>query len=176
MDDSSNDNELFRAAMADVRPLSSDRVAPRRPRPAPIPHQKHADEQQVLADLLSDWFEPADLESGEELFFTRPGIQHRLVRKLRRGLLSRQAELDLHGMNVPAARAAVVEFLAECRLRNLRCVRIIHGTGRRSSNRGPVLKGKVAQWLRQRDEVLAYCSAPRHDGGTGAAYVLLKRL
>ena len=26
-----------------------------------------------------------------------------------------------------------------------------------------------------RDEVLAYCSAPSHDGGTGAIYVLLKK-
>ncbi|MHB8428784.1 MAG: Smr/MutS family protein, partial [Acidiferrobacterales bacterium] len=37
------------------------------------------------------------------------------------------------------------------------------------------LKGKVNSWLRQKDEVLAFCSAPRQDGGTGAVYVLLRR-
>jgi DNA-nicking Smr family endonuclease len=30
-------------------------------------------------------------------------------------------------------------------------------------------------WLRQRDDVLAFCSARPVDGGTGAIYVLLKR-
>ena len=39
----------------------------------------------------------------------------------------------------------------------------------------PILKQKVNQWLRQRAEVLAFCSAPRFDGGTGAVYVLLSR-
>ena len=32
-----------------------------------------------------------------------------------------------------------------------------------------MLKGKLPVWLRQRDEVLAYCSTPISDGGTGAA-------
>jgi DNA-nicking Smr family endonuclease len=39
-----------------------------------------------------------------------------------------------------------------------------------------VLKGKVDNWLRQRDEVLAFATARPVDGGTGAVYVLLKRL
>jgi DNA-nicking Smr family endonuclease len=39
-----------------------------------------------------------------------------------------------------------------------------------------VLKNKLNAWLRQRDDVLAFCSAPAHDGGSGAAYVLLRRL
>jgi DNA-nicking Smr family endonuclease len=37
-----------------------------------------------------------------------------------------------------------------------------------------VLKQKLNLWLRQREEVLAFTSAPRHDGGTGAAYILLR--
>jgi DNA-nicking Smr family endonuclease len=36
-----------------------------------------------------------------------------------------------------------------------------------------VLKQKTNQWLRQREEVLAFATAPRWDGGTGAVYVLL---
>lgn len=38
----------------------------------------------------------------------------------------------------------------------------------------PVLKQKVNLWLRQRQDVLAFCSALRRDGGTGALYVLLR--
>jgi DNA-nicking Smr family endonuclease len=33
----------------------------------------------------------------------------------------------------------------------------------------------VNVWLRQREEVLAFCSARSVDGGTGALYVLLRR-
>jgi DNA-nicking Smr family endonuclease len=53
-------------------------------------------------------------------------------------------------------------------------VRVVHGKGLGSPNREPVLKNKVRRWLAQRDEVLAYCEAPRHEGGGGAVLVLLK--
>lgn len=39
----------------------------------------------------------------------------------------------------------------------------------------PVLKGKVNVWLRQKGEVMAFCTAIPRDGGTGAVYVLLRR-
>ncbi|HRY16587.1 MAG TPA: Smr/MutS family protein, partial [Candidatus Competibacteraceae bacterium] len=48
--------------------------------------------------------------------------------------------------------------------------------GKGSRHRGPILKQKVNHWLRQRDEVLAFCSARAIDGGTGAVYVLLRRM
>ena len=51
-------------------------------------------------------------------------------------------------------------------------MRIVHGRGRGSKNRQPVLKGKLRKWLRLRDEVLAFCQAPAHDGGGGALLVL----
>jgi DNA-nicking Smr family endonuclease len=66
-----------------------------------------------------------------------------------------------------------VDFLGQCNRRGLRCVRIIHGKGLRSKNREPVLKRKVAGWLMQRDEILAFCQARRSDGGSGAVVVLL---
>lgn len=166
--------ELFLSAMEGVRPLVHDRVAPAPARPAPIPRQALVDEREVLAELLADEYDPAALESGEELVYARPGLQRRILRRLRRGHYSLAAELDLHGMTVAVARVALQEFLLECRRHDYRCVRIIHGKGRRSSNQGPVLKGKVDRWLRQRDDVLAFCSARPVDGGTGAVYVLLR--
>ncbi|NIW87182.1 MAG: DNA mismatch repair protein MutS, partial [Gammaproteobacteria bacterium] len=65
--------------------------------------------------------------------------------------------------------------LKGCRARQLRCVRVVHGKGHGSLHKLPVLKTKVQGWLRQRDEVLAFCSARPVDGGTGAVYVLLKK-
>ncbi|MCP1676174.1 DNA-nicking Smr family endonuclease [Natronocella acetinitrilica] len=173
-DNREDDLELFREAMADVRPLPQDRVVLRPKPPKPIPRQRIADEERVMQELLTHDFDPEMLETGEELFHARPGLQRRVARKLRRGQYGIQEELDLHGLTVPLAHAALREFIAECRLRNLRCVRVIHGKGQRSSNRGPVLKTKVDRWLRQWDEVIAFCSARPRDGGTGAVYVLLR--
>ncbi len=169
------DLELFRAHMEDVKPLADDRVAPLLNRPAPLARNGMRDEQEVLRELLSEAWDPADFDTGEELMFARPGLQHTLLRKLRRGRFRVRGELDLHGMTVPVARQAVVTFLLTCRAADTRCVRIIHGKGLGSRHRGPVLKHKVNRWLAQREEVLAFCSALPGDGGTGAVYVLLKR-
>ena len=68
----------------------------------------------------------------------------------------------------------LAEFLGGCIKRGLRCVRVVHGKGLRSPGREPVLKGKVQQWLVQRDEVLAFCEAPKNQGGSGALLVLLR--
>ena len=54
-------------------------------------------------------------------------------------------------------------------------VRIVHGKGRGSGQRGPVLKQKVNRWLRQWDTVLAFVSTRQVHGGTGALYVLLRQ-
>lgn len=170
------DQELFRAAMRNVQPLASEEHPDiDTPRPAPVPQQRLADNQAVLQELLSgpNGSPDPDDETGEELVYLRPGMQRRVLRRLRRGHYCIGAELDLHGMTVTTAYQALNDFLSHCRRHNHRCVRIIHGKGRRSSNRGPILKGKVDRWLRQRAQVLAFCSARPVDGGTGALYVLL---
>lgn len=170
------DRELFRQTVGAVKPLHCDRIDPVPIHPAPIPRFSEADEQQVLADMLSDYFEPADLETGEELYYRSEGVQQAVLRKLRRGHFQVGAALDLHGMSVAAAKQALTIFLHDVRREDISCVRIIHGKGKGSRHRGPILKQKVNHWLRQRDEVLAFCSARAVDGGTGAVYVLLRRV
>ncbi len=169
------DRELFRQAIGDVRPLQHDRIKPYKKRPKAIPRQTEISEQRVTQDMMSDDYEAADVETGEELYFARDGIQSKLIRKLKRGQYRLDAELDLHGLNVEAARRAISEFLELCRREDLRCVRIIHGKGLSSRHKGPVLKNMVNRWLRQRKEVLAFTSTLPQHGGTGAIYVLLKR-
>jgi DNA-nicking Smr family endonuclease len=173
-DDDSAEWELFRRTMHDMIPFASDKIEPLPPQLKPVPRQRQLDEQQVLNDMLSEWYDPAELETGEELLFMRPGIQHAMLRKLRRGHYSVRAELDLHGLLVPEARQTVSAFLHECRLQRWGCVRIIHGKGNGSRHKQPVLKIKLNHWLRQYDSVLAFCSARSMDGGTGAVYVLLR--
>ncbi|MEJ2142602.1 MAG: Smr/MutS family protein [Gammaproteobacteria bacterium] len=174
--DHTEDHELFRQAMDDVRPIKQDEhIVHETRRPAPHPRQQELDDQQVLQDMMSDPYDLTEVETGEELSFCRAGVQHKTFRKLRRGEFALEAELDLHGKTVDEARMAITGFLPKCQQQGLRCIRIIHGKGHGSFNKQPVLKTYVNHWLRQRDEVLAFCSARPADGGTGAIYLLLKK-
>jgi DNA-nicking Smr family endonuclease len=169
--DQPDDKALFKEELGDTIPLNETRTAPYRrrlpPRPLNLPV---GDEEKIVHDQYSDH----EIETGEELYFARPGIQHRLMQDLRRGYLEIGAELDLHGLTVRYARADLEDFLKHCHQQQVRCVRIIHGKGYSSEGQQPVLKHKLNIWLRQRDDVLAFTSATRRDGGTGAAYVLLR--
>lgn len=166
---------LLRTALADVTPLPpANRARLARPQPRPIAAQRQLDDIAVLRDTLSDapaWEQ--GLEDGGELLFLRNGLSAQHLKKLRRGHWAIQDHLDLHGLTVPEARALTAEFLAHCVRKGLRCVRIVHGKGLRSGQRGPVLKQTVNSLLRRFAAVVAFSSARQVDGGTGAVYVLL---
>lgn len=175
MSSDDDDLELFRKAVKDAKPLRPSRLHHPAPKPRPTPRQFLRDERQALIDSLSDDYIPAhELESGEELLYLREGHAPDILSKLRRGHWVVQAAIDLHGLVSDEARVYVAEFLAECKKRGIRCVRIVHGKGLGSRNREPVLKNKLRSWLMQKDEVIAYAQARREDGGSGAVIVLLK--
>lgn len=167
-------------AFADVARLPpSTRATHARPRPAPIPRQRIADDADALA-ASKYGAEPApdSWEIGQELeahqTFLRRGLGTDILSKLRRSHWSVQGEIDLHGHTTDEAHDALADFLVDARQHGYRCVRVIHGKGLTSPNREPVLKGKVRKWLTHWDDVLAYCEAPRHAGGGGAVLVLLR--
>jgi DNA-nicking Smr family endonuclease len=167
--------DLFLAAVKNARPLNTNRIHHEPSKPKPIPQQFIRDEKQALRDSLSDGYIPShELESGEELLYLREGQSPSVLSKLRRGHWVVQANLDLHGLISDEARTQVAEFLAGCKKRGIRCVRIVHGKGLGSRNREPILKHKVRNWLIQKDEVIAYAQARATDGGSGAVIVLLK--
>jgi DNA-nicking Smr family endonuclease len=171
----SEDEALFRAAVAGARPVKARRLPLRKPPPPPRAQFRRLDEAEVLRESLTHSAEHLELETGEELSFRRPDISARVFTQLRRGRYAVKDELDLHGMTSDQARGALRAFLAGAVQSRLQCVRVIHGKGLRSGARGPVLKASVNRWLRQWDDVLAFVSAPARDGGTGAVYVLLRR-
>ena len=167
--------DLFLAAVKNARPLNTNRIHHEPSKPKPIPQQFIRDEKQALRDSLSDGYIPAhELESGEELLYLREGQSPSVLSKLRRGHWVIQANLDLHGLISDEARIQVGEFLAGCKKRGIRCVRIVHGKGLGSRNREPILQHKVRNRLLQKDEVIAYAQARATDGGSGAVIVLLK--
>ena len=165
---------LFRRLMADARPLKQ---VPRAKFPRRVKAKarfRRDDERDVLRESLEHDAGTAEIHGGEGLRFHRASVGRRTFRKLARGGFSIQSELDLHGMSAVEAGAALREFINDCCLRGLTCVRIIHGKGRGSGARGPILKRKVDASLRRWDAVLAFVSARQVDGGTGAVYVLLE--
>lgn len=169
------DDKLFREAMRGVRKLSTTLVKPARPKPAPEARFTRADQKSVLEESLSFPDDPALLETGDELRFRRPGIPEAVLKRLRRGEFAVDAEIDLHGMTAVEARTTMKTFIEQAVGRHMTCVRIVHGKGRRSGPRGPVLKNVVNLWLQRTDSVLAFGSPPPVHGGSGAVYVLLKK-
>ncbi|TCT21393.1 Smr/MutS family protein [Thiobaca trueperi] len=163
--------DLFRQQVQDAERLQHDGAEPYRRRPPPIPRPRLPE---LPEDGVTLRLSEAGIETPEYLLFARPGIQRRVLADLQRGAIEVGLEVDLHGLHAEHARKLLADFLAECHRRHVRCARIIHGKGHRSSGNQPVLKQKVNYWLRLYDQVLAFCSAPQRDGGTGAVYVLLR--
>ena len=169
------DADLFRATVGPMDPVTQDKVQHDKPRHNHPRLQRSRDDQEVLANLLSDEYLTEEIQPGDVLSYSVPGLQKNVLRKLRRGDYRREVELDLHGLTVEPARQALNQLLAEAKREGWQCIKIVHGKGLRSSNRGPVLKSRVNTWLRHCGQVLAFCSAPPTDGGTGVVYVLLRR-
>jgi DNA-nicking Smr family endonuclease len=170
-----DDAELFRAEMRGVEPAPPpNRVEPWRPPRAPIPTQRVRDERAVLDELARLGLEGDDSELEDDSLYLRPGLPRDILRKLRRAHWVIQDHLDLHGLASEPAAIETAAFLAECRRRGLRCVRIIHGKGLGSKGREPVLKRRIRKLLMRRDEVLAFVEPRAIHGGGGAVVVLLE--
>ncbi|UJS25786.1 Smr/MutS family protein [Thiothrix winogradskyi] len=173
---STEEFSLFRESMHDVKPLRvKHHVVHHSVKPPAIPMKTLEDERQVLRDMLSDAYDPIEIQPGDMLSYYLPGLQNRIVRKLRSGHYRIASELDLHGLNARDAKQQLLKFLHDAHPGQGECVRIIHGKGNRSAYKGPVIKTKINNWLRQHERILAFHSARPVDGGTGAIYVLLRR-
>lgn len=166
---------ILAQALAGVAPLHNTRIHIETPKPRPLPIQHELDEKNALHESL---YAPTPLElrleGGDELAYLKEGSPRSILRDLRRGRWVVEDKLDLHGANRDQARDLLAAFVGECRRRQLRCVRVVHGKGLGSPGREPVLKKLVAGWLLNYDDVLAYAQARVHDGGAGALLVLLR--
>jgi DNA-nicking Smr family endonuclease len=170
------DAAVFRTAMRDVKPLAAEparHTAPKRARGARIrpPQRAAAEDLHELMPLIAS---ATGQDPAAILTFQRGGVRDQLLRRLRRGLIPSEDEIDLHGMNQTQARDQLADFIAHSRDAGLRCVRVVHGKGYRSGARGPILKTAVNLWLRRHLDVMAFTSAKVIDGGSGALYVLLR--
>lgn len=174
-----NDDQLFWAEMADVKPL---RVEPRvdlKSKPSPNSHQTIARQLAAMQEAEQDanplgtthidWVAPTDV-----LTYRVDGIAHGVFRRLKQGGYHLDARLDLHRYTVEQARAAVFRFIQDCRRFDVRAAIILHGKGERGDQKA-IIKSHVNYWLRQIPDVLAFHSAQPAQGGAGALYVLVKK-
>jgi DNA-nicking Smr family endonuclease len=179
-----SDEQLLAEEMAGVAPLAPDprgRLGAPGPSPAPRPSRRAADDAEAYAELadLVEGAGPFDITATEEYIEgLAPGIDRRLLRKLKHGDWALQGHLDLHGLSSDEARAEVERFLESARSQGKRCVLIIHGRGHHSKEGIAVLKERLKVWLtrgRIARGVLAFATARPADGGGGAVYVLLRK-
>ncbi|MFV2057565.1 MAG: Smr/MutS family protein [Thiohalomonadales bacterium] len=183
---SKEDAALFRSKVADATPLKSDRVVHKTP--ATIdktgknktnqygnPFREEADEQYSDNQPLDDFFENGSIDANTVLFFQHPGLQHREIKRLKRGEFDIEGRLDLHGLNSMQAKQKLLRFVNNGQRARKRCLLIIHGRGLSSDSGKAILKTALHHWLPQIPAIMAFSSALPRDGGLGAVYVLLRR-
>ena len=126
-----------------------------------------------------------------------PPLDRKARRALARGRMEPEARLDLHGMTLDRAHAALAGFMSRAQADGLRLVLVITGKGRNGGS-GPapgsagdgdgawdviprrrgVLRHQVPDWLSQPPlsaMIGRVASAHRRHGGDGAYYVHLRR-
>lgn len=157
--------------MDGVTPIKSDKYNSTLPKPKPYPKQA----EPLIYDkfTIQQTNDTRTVEAEDQLSYTADGLQKNVLKKMRKGHYGLDAELDLHGLTSQQAKHELIKFLHFCEQDGCRCVRIIHGKGYRSENNLPVLKNDINLWLRQHQEVQAFCSTAQKDGGAGAVFVLL---
>lgn len=169
----------FLEQMQDVRrirkPNKADVKSPKDLTPGHLERQRSAVDLPMVDrnPLTADVVEP--LTAHDWLSWQRPGVQHGVFKKLRLGHYPIDARLDLHRMTVDQARREVFAFVKDCVRYGLRTVIILHGKGERNPDGVAQLKSYLAKWLPELDDVLAFHSAQKHHGGTGAAYVMVRK-
>ncbi|HEY2886014.1 MAG TPA: Smr/MutS family protein [Rhizomicrobium sp.] len=117
------------------------------------------------------------------------GLDGRTEERLRRGLISPDARLDLHGFTERDAHHALLLFLRSAQTRRHRLVLVVTGKGARVAPDAPfdmelnyrsrgVLKAVVPRWLREPSFaaiVAGVRSAHVRHGGEGALYIYLRK-
>lgn len=176
----SSTRDKFFAEMTDVKPLAPHDKADIKKSPKQTPGHVARRMAAVRHKLLDANFLATDehielLKSHDVLSYKKDGIQHGVFKKLRLGHYQSEARLDLHKRTVEEARKEVYGFIKECMQYDLRTVIILHGKGDRNENNEAIIKTYINKWLPEFDEVLAFHSAQKQHGGTGAVYVLLRK-
>jgi DNA-nicking Smr family endonuclease len=151
--------DLWRRAMAEAEPL------PEKPSPGGAQVTPGARIERAPASHA-----PLALDPQRPM-----GIDRRSWLRLKRGQVTIEDTVDLHGLTQAQALERLGRFLVEAQRKGLRCVVVVTGKGVLN---GGVLRHMVPRWLNEagnRERVVAYAPAQPKHGGTGALYLLIRR-
>ena len=165
---SSSEREALERAFADVKPLGENtrkRVMP--------PGENPRASAREAGTAPPRPVEPLRVErEGSGIVLGKRGSTHSsILDALEDPRLEIEAECDLHGRTAREAEREVHRFVRDCQRNGNRWVLIIVGKGLHSPDGKGTLKGSIVEALSTRAParfVLAFRTAPRHLGGTGA--------
>lgn len=185
--------DLWRQVARTTDRLDADTVfQPKAPKQAPDPPapSKDAARQPLTPFKIGENSHKRQSQSamppsiGDRLQAEAVRMDRKSFTRLKRGKLSPEARIDLHGMTLDQAHGALTGFLMRAHSNGKRLVLVITGKGDRFDPHDPaprrrgVLKQQVPMWLRLAPlshVVLQVSEAHIRHGGTGAYYVYLRR-
>ncbi len=165
-----------------AKPIDPTKVLNTKPRKKPTPLQtdfkigeiaKPAKSPHSLAPSIAETMGASTVQMDAKSFG-----------KMKRGKITPEGRIDLHGMTLDQAHPALVNFVLGAHAAGKRLVLVITGKGKVKPGDGPiparigVLKHQVPQWLQQhpiKPLVLQISQASLKHGGSGAYYVYLRR-
>ena len=187
---SESDLELFNKVVADVKPLKfqDQSVIYKKNSIGKINKLKKTKgisrEIKPINQMTS--ISNAPISIGDHSPGRAPGIDRKTSLKLKKGKVKIDYKLDLHGLTQIEAKQELEAAIKRAWNQRLRLILVITGKGlRQPKNDGfndnvgtGILRRTVPKWLKETplsNFVLAFSSAQKVHGGTGALYVLLKR-
>lgn len=165
-----------RPLAAEKKPKQKSVKTPQIPRITPFEIGVQTTETRPTFDLKPDL--------NRSLEMSRVQMDKRAFEKLKRGKLTPEGTLDLHGLTLGQAQPALIQFIIAASGSGKRLVLVITGKGKSSEDYGPiprqkgVLRHQVPRWLSMAPLaplVLQVSAAHIKHGGGGAYYVYLKR-
>ncbi len=184
---SAEERALWDRVAERTKPIDPKTVAPL-PSKAPLPGKPSVPKSRPK-------FRVGEKASGQPKNDLLPDITDRLSRaplnmdhksfgRMKRGKLSPEARIDLHGMTLAQAHPELIAFILGSQAAGRRLVLVITGKGKDRDDGGPiptrhgVLRHQVPQWLALpplSQAILQVTPAHQRHGGQGAYYIYLRR-
>lgn len=107
------------------------------------------------------------------------GVDRRSIQRIRRGKLTPEATLDLHGYSQADAMHQFQLFIRHAVEQGIRLIRVITGHGKmRDYSEAGILRQALPRWVNlpeNRRYIINYENARPQEGGAGAWLILLRR-